>query len=1199
MPLTAPVCSLPRRDLQPLIDDIYCLGLAATAEGECAITKGSQKAAPAPVPEIPRELPKLAAEIQNDNAHHEDRFQAKVCIGWMHWALKEYDLALAALPGNYDEENPQLDEFDGLREWTKVCGLKGAYLKANCLAREGRRAGALKAFESALHSLSGVWGTGNARQQLRYWAELFLTEYCMLAGQAVREKETVLSDPNCLAPFRTWSKYWAGTKGSPLPGGFGFRGAVPRRRVWSEYYHVLSEILQRDLPYPTGYAAVNNESSARNHLRAELKKVETIYQGLLYSETRFPKANEERAEVEEFVDQVMRNWTILNGRGWREQDLGAGGRDSLSHGVLDTLYGAAMKTYHSTAVLRHLFAVHLALAEFDLAFISFNSYFALIKKGRARVMKTGHDEPALDSNATMLETVSSCVAALCRYGGREAADKARALAIELEELVQELTQTNGSTEPNPRPCPPPHSFSVAWQAIGLAHAQWARMTYDSEARVVFQDKAISCLRKSMSPEYGQAADVRGVFALAVLLAEQRKLSVAIELVKTALLADKADEENQELYHGPYWRERSLIPLWHLLALLLSARQEYTMAARACEGAIEQFKDPTVLFGGKNLNGGYRSDHLNDVAVERTGSDGLVDEMDDYEKESILEIKMTQLAILELVEGPAVAVNASTELLTLFPRLFGDLEPKPESSAKLEPPKTSATLRSIRGSVFGSRSERSSRPRQSVMTTNEKMETIPSRPATTQTAQSIATTAPTIHVTHENGDSHSTRNARRSESVKGRGESATRRTSLRKRSSSSRPRASSSGGMHPPTIVDGDRFFTPFNDLQGAHYFAFASQKTETTGLTTLKHSNSQTSSVTSESTEAESDLSAVVVKAVETFGSKLPYVQFSQEHTKRRRRAMLVAVWLAIGGFYRRAGLLGDAQKAYTEANQIVEKLEADVSSDSSGSVSARQTGWGQRKSIDELLADVWAEVNYLHLYHSDSQMLTNTQKGNLSVARERPYNAQADFETALTHFPDHGPAIVGLSNILMDIYSEKLLPPPAVGGLDVIAAAQDTSAPPGPTTKSKLDNYPLLPSAPLGMGTSGGGRRGPSKPKKTQHEPFKTSTTPFLDHAARDNKPVPEPTSITELPPPHKATSRPLLDRLAARDRAYMLLSGLTKLGAGWNYSEAWFALARAYEESDQPDKARDALWWCVELEDARGARDWSCVGAGGGYVL
>lgn len=76
------------------------------------------------------------------------------------------------------------------------------------------------------------------------------------------------------------------------------------------------------------------------------------------------------------------------------------------------------------------------------------------------------------------------------------------------------------------------------------------------------------------------------------------------------------------------------------------------------------------------------------------------------------------------------------------------------------------------------------------------------------------------------------------------------------------------------------------------------------------------------------------------------------------------------------------------------------------------------------------------------------------------------------------------------------------------------------------------------------------------------------------------------------------LLDKLAARDRAYGLLSGLTKLGSGWNYSEAWFALARAYEEGGQPDKAREVLWWCVELEEGRGVRSWLVVGSGG-YVL
>ena len=62
------------------------------------------------------------------------------------------------------------------------------------------------------------------------------------------------------------------------------------------------------------------------------------------------------------------------------------------------------------------------------------------------------------------------------------------------------------------------------------------------------------------------------------------------------------------------------------------------------------------------------------------------------------------------------------------------------------------------------------------------------------------------------------------------------------------------------------------------------------------------------------------------------------------------------------------------------------------------------------------------------------------------------------------------------------------------------------------------------------------------------------------------------------------------------MLLSTLTKLGSGWDNSEAWFGLSRAYELSGQVDKAKDCLWWVVELEDNRPIRPWRCVG---GVVL
>ncbi|KAK3375274.1 hypothetical protein B0H63DRAFT_563206 [Podospora didyma] len=1146
--------------------------LALTAETEGVITKASKKTAPvADRPstagasagqEVSNQLPDLLGQIEHEDAFPEDGFQAKVCVGWAHWVLGEYSLALSRLPKNFDKEYPLYEAIESLSEWTKVCALKASYLKANCLARNGQREKALEAFESALPSLSGVWATKPARQQLRYWAELFLTEYCMLASQTIREKEKSLADPNCLASFRTWSRYWAGSRGSPLPGGHGFRGSVPRRQVWSEYYFVLSEILQQDLAYPTGHSPLSNDSSARNQLRSELKKVETIFQGLLFSETRFPRADEERAEVEDFVGRAMGNWAILNGRGWKEHDLGAGGRESLSHGMLDTLYGAATKTYHSTAILRSLFTVHLAVAEFGLAFMAFDSWFEIIKKGKARIESSGHPEPGLDDDATMLETMSACIAALCRYGGKDAAEKARNLAAELELLIEKLALASAASTVNGVP---PNIFALSWQSVGLANAQWARMTYDSESRTQVQEKAIQCLRKSLSPEFGQVVDVKGVFALGLLFAEQRKLPVAVELVKTALLAEKAVEENEGIRNGPYWRERSLVPLWHLLALMLSARQEYLMAQRACEGAMEQFKDPSVLFGSRGLNGPYRSDHLNEAgARDERAADGLVDEMDDYEKESILEIKMTQLSLLELVDGPAVAVNASTELLTLFPRLFGDMDQKLELDPKTEPPKTSATLRSLRGSMFGSRPDKPARPRQSLL--NEKLDTIPSRPQTMQTAQSVATTAPTIQVSNEQQgwDARSSRRSQRAESLHKRSESG-KRNSLRKRNNSgNRQRARSSSGAPRPT--DGDRHFAPFDDLNLPQYFTLAGKAGsghDSLAPATLKHSASNASS-----RRGTSELSGISVGGVESFSPLLPFVQFPLDHSRRRRKALLLKVWLVIAGFYRRANLIDHARKACAEAHRIVQALEAEVSNDTSGSFSARQAGWGQEKSVEELAADVC------------------TMKGHLSLARERPYQARADFEMALTYFPNHPAAIVGLSNILMDVYLEKLLPPPAVPGIDVEGAstlsALDVAANTRGTAtfvdQSKLENFPVLPSEPLGL--------------------VKTRPMRRVDDSKMTNGKSPPSSPLLlgpELPPPHQATSLPLLDRLAARDRAYGLLSGLTKLGSGWNNSEAWFALARAYEESNQVDKAKDALWWCVELEDGMGVRDWSCVGAGG----
>lgn len=851
------------------------------------------------------------------------------------------------------------------------------------MARNDKGVEALAVFQFAIPPLSTTWSNQDARKELRYWSELFLTEYCMLFTNCRERGETSLEDMNALASFRSWARYWEDSKGAPLPGGYGFRGSVPRRRIWCEYYTALSTILQLDLPYPTAFLQLNNnEYSARGQLRVELKKVESAYEALLLNETEFPKANEEREEIEMFVKVLMRNWAILSGRGWREQDLSHGGRDAFSRAVLDTLYRAAMKTFHSTAVLRHLFTVHLAVSEFDLALKAFDSYLEIVKKGIARVEKTGHPEPSLDDDATALETICLCISALCRYGGRHAAEKARDLGTDLEHWLTKIAppQQNGGMEPvkeeadrtpAARDEVPQRILALAWQSIGLAQAQWAHVTYDSSSRTEIQKKAVRALRMSLSPDFGGSADVRGVFALGLLLAEQRELTTAIEIVKTALLTKEGGGDRLVLHNGPFWRERSLIPLWHLLSLLLSARQEYALAARTCECAFEQFRDPVVLFGRQNL---YQSDHLNEAEAEteKDASRGVVDEMDDFEKESILEVKMTQLAIVEIVEGPRVAVNATLELLSLFSRLFGSLQTKPTLAPPetRNPPKTSGTFRTITGGIFGSRSSRASARQASIIVDDEKLQTIESQPQTLQTTANTVTTgpaAPTIQVTQENGSPASAQRRRKSASFSKRSESAPRNSIRKRDSSGSRRRAVSTGPLaHIPTVVDGEPFFTPLGDATGGgtDFFTFASKRNPLSrpssaaapGLTRVDSDYTITQPRTP-------DMAGITMEGMEPAGAVLPVIQFPKENEKRRRSAILIKVWLMIAGFYRRAGMFEDAKGGITEAQKLVQVLEAEIGRDASGSLTLRDPGWAGKKSVEELWGDVYTEVSEIDAF--------------------------------------------------------------------------------------------------------------------------------------------------------------------------------------------------------------------------------------------
>lgn len=105
---------------------------------------------------------------------------------------------------------------------------------------------------------------------------------------------------------------------------------LPRTSIWKAYYKLLTTILQDGLPY-----IAPSDGPNRPQLANELRRVESICEGSLLRESKFPTATANNFEIEEWVEQVISNWQVLCGPRWQDQDLGEGGQNAVGRNVLD------------------------------------------------------------------------------------------------------------------------------------------------------------------------------------------------------------------------------------------------------------------------------------------------------------------------------------------------------------------------------------------------------------------------------------------------------------------------------------------------------------------------------------------------------------------------------------------------------------------------------------------------------------------------------------------------------------------------------------------------------------------------------------------------------------------------------------------------------------------------------------------------
>lgn len=778
--------------------------------------------------------------------------------------------------------------------------------------------------------------------------------------------------------------------------------------------------------------------------------------------------------------------------------------------------------------------MHSALADFDLAVKALDSYIEIVTAAKERAAR-GAESGELEKDEILLQTLSEGVSLLSCLGSFDEAEKAKDLTELIREYLdkQDLVQENGNATGTALLSGEPNSsdglgisqavLALANRAVGIGLANWANYTPQSETRDLIRGEAIDYLERSVSPELGSQLSYASLYTLSLVLAENRDLDTAINYVKSALTSNKT-MSSEDLS-----QERDLVPLWHLLALLLSAKQEFDIAERSCEAAFEQF--PSDIFPKSTRERrSSRQSHCKDH-----GSSGpkrsLLSRLSGREKERIIQTRISQLAFVELLEGPEAAVNQTEQLLSLFSTLFNDLnldngtaKAKPEN---LVPPKSSAgTAKSFRSSIF-SRNRSSQLPDRRADPTGDAP-AVPPIP----NGHSTPTGAPAIHITDEdvNTPQENQSPLSRSDSKK-----------LRKRSGSFHSKNEKPRDQEPP-LPNGAE--TP--DMVGIAVSGNASPATPTHSpsgkqpLQPIAHNIHHKQQPAPAGHERQPPVQDTRLPRPHRFDSPTNAItKFSTLQSNKHALGLLVKIWLIIAGLYRRASLFDDAREACEEAAKQTARVESVASTHESSARTLSKRGWCNAKSSEELWADVYAE------------------QGLLAQAQSKPHQAIKQFEDALLRFPDHPTATISLANLLLDVWDQTLPLEPS-------------------TADVNLDSSRVSLLSEL------------SKPKSVRA--VSTEEMKVTDDA-KSSQSSESPTSAHNVDPKH-------LHRLAARDRAYGLLSALTKLGSSWDNSDAWYALSRAYEAGEQTEKLKEVLWWCIELEDRRPIRHWSNIGSGL-YVL
>ncbi|GAO50118.1 protein prenylyltransferase [Saitoella complicata NRRL Y-17804] len=384
---------------------------------------------------------------------------------------------------------------------------------------------------------------------------------------------------------------------------------------------------------PTRPRIKRKTTVAAQQIYSRLLLLSPTYEDLLHKTTTFPRAGFTNTALLSYLDLLCSNWSLHSGS------------VEEAEGIVEVLYRATGKTFQSVRVLRWLRVMLERLGRWEEGARAVEAYVDLVEKGLERhpdavAMGLGRVDTAaggevgeregedMDTKEVIVGTVADGARMVGKYlqKGKDALMYAEKARMYLEKWGLEGDAALAAK---------------VWRVLGVAHGLWSEQTIESEERTVQQQKAIQALQRSL--DYEQSAET--FFHISLQLAVTRAIPEAITAVKQALHHDK-----------------HLLPAWHLLALLLSARKENEKALRICETAFQLMDDtqtPASL--------GYE------------------------EKETLSQLKITECALYEAAHGIEAAIERQGELFELCARMSitGPVNVQDamatESSSPLNPP----------------------------------------------------------------------------------------------------------------------------------------------------------------------------------------------------------------------------------------------------------------------------------------------------------------------------------------------------------------------------------------------------------------------------------------------------------------------------------------------------------------------------------